>query len=165
YDQTCNALTAVTLTFDHQVEIDGAGFSAPGDSGSLILTASDMCPRPVALLFAGSQDETMTFGNPIDKVLADLNVTMVGTCTSPMVLGPTFEAAPVAAASPAAMIAALAVKNRHAAQLIEMPGVTGVGVSTDAKVPAIDILVTEAKPDLAAAIPSTIEGIPTRVRV
>ncbi len=45
-------------------------FSAPGDSGSMILAESCRCPT--ALLFAGGPD--VTIGNPIRHVLAALNL-------------------------------------------------------------------------------------------
>ncbi|NIP38989.1 MAG: hypothetical protein GWM89_08020 [Candidatus Dadabacteria bacterium] len=55
--------------FVDQVVIESAGFSAAGDSGSLIVV-DDGCNdrRPVGLLFAGDQ-ATITVANPIDEVL------------------------------------------------------------------------------------------------
>jgi hypothetical protein len=47
-------------------------FSMPGDSGSLIVTAGTK--QPVALLFAGSNDNSITFGNPIPAVMAALGI-------------------------------------------------------------------------------------------
>ena len=47
-------------------------FSAPGDSGSLIIT--DAGSRPVGLLFAGSS--SLTIANPITAVLKELKVTI-----------------------------------------------------------------------------------------
>jgi hypothetical protein len=47
-------------------------FSMPGDSGSLIVTAASK--QPVALLFAGSTDNSMTFANPIQAVRAALGI-------------------------------------------------------------------------------------------
>jgi hypothetical protein len=44
----------------------------PGDSGSLIVTASTK--QPVALLFAGSSDNSMTFANNIQAVKAALGI-------------------------------------------------------------------------------------------
>ncbi len=61
--------------------IEGAEFSAGGDSGSLIVTDDPDNPdspdkRPVGLLFAGSS--TMTVANPIDAVLEAFEVTIDG---------------------------------------------------------------------------------------
>jgi hypothetical protein len=47
-------------------------FSMPGDSGSLIVTAASK--QPVGLLFAGSNDNSMTFANPIQAVSAALGI-------------------------------------------------------------------------------------------
>jgi PKD repeat protein len=61
--------------FDDQVSIETAGFSAGGDSGSLIVT-DDAAKNPVALLFAGS--DTVTFANRIENVLSAFGVTVDG---------------------------------------------------------------------------------------
>lgn len=66
-----------TARFSGQIVISGAGFSGPGDSGSLIVGgAGPEDRRPVALLFAGSQ--TTTLANPIDLVLARFDVSVDG---------------------------------------------------------------------------------------
>ena len=67
------------LSFDNQVEVEGAGtqsFSDAGDSGSLIV---DDDVKAAALLFAGgdhggSNGKGLTYGNPIRKVLSALKV-------------------------------------------------------------------------------------------
>jgi hypothetical protein len=58
----------------NQIAIRGVNgpFSKPGDSGSLIVTAGTK--QPVALLFAGSNDNSMTFANPIGAVMAALGI-------------------------------------------------------------------------------------------
>jgi hypothetical protein len=63
--------------FVDQIIIGGGGFSAGGDSGSLIVVerGSD-AERPVGLLFAGGGGTTVA--NPIDQVLDALGVTIVG---------------------------------------------------------------------------------------
>src|SRR5256886_12215949 len=68
YRNICVPSTSFLVTYDNQVEIDSTTFSAPGDSGSLIVNAQTA--EPVALLFAG--DSTSTIGNPIQAVLAAL---------------------------------------------------------------------------------------------
>ena len=55
--------------FRNQIGIRGIGgnpFSRGGDSGSLIVTANSN--QPVALLFAGRTDNSLTFANPIEIV-------------------------------------------------------------------------------------------------
>ncbi len=58
--------------FDDQIQIYPAGFSAGGDSGSLIVTQAGN--NPVGLLFAGS--DTTTFANRIDLVLKEFSVSI-----------------------------------------------------------------------------------------
>jgi hypothetical protein len=57
--------------FYDQIQISPAGFSAGGDSGSLIVT-DDANKNPVGLLFAGS--DTTTFANRIQRVLDRFSV-------------------------------------------------------------------------------------------
>jgi hypothetical protein len=77
---TTGTITAVNVTVDvtystqcgigsqkarfvNQIAIGPGGFSAGGDSGSLIVEDVATCPRAVGLLFAGSS--TITIANPI----------------------------------------------------------------------------------------------------
>ena len=64
--------------FVDQIVITGEGFSAGGDSGSLIVTdgRGRKDRRPVGLLFAGSPNTTIA--NPIDLVLDRFGVTVDG---------------------------------------------------------------------------------------
>ncbi len=63
--------------FTGQFVVSPGSFSAPGDSGSLIVVASGPDERkPVGLLFAGSA--AYTIANPIDEVLARFGVNIVG---------------------------------------------------------------------------------------
>ena len=71
----------VIVRYDHgqaafvsQVMVSGSGFSAGGDSGSLIVTDGDFAP--MALLFAGGS--STTFGNPIGAVLSYFSVSVDG---------------------------------------------------------------------------------------
>ncbi len=63
-----------TARFVNQIIITPGGFSAGGDSGSLIVTQNGN--HPVGLLFAGST--SYTIANPIDAVLAYFGVTVDG---------------------------------------------------------------------------------------
>jgi hypothetical protein len=70
--------------FDDQIEIQGSGggFSAGGDSGSVIWRSRDRAP--LALLFAGSstgdaQGGGVTFANPLATVLGSLDVAWVAS--------------------------------------------------------------------------------------
>jgi hypothetical protein len=65
--------------FEDQIVISGRGFSAGGDSGSLVVTRGALLGdrRPVGLLFAGSASTTLA--NPIDVVLDRFSVTIDGS--------------------------------------------------------------------------------------
>ena len=71
------------LTFDNQVEIEGAGeraFSDGGDSGSMVFT--DDGRRAGALLFAGSDQggtngKGLTYANPLGTVMEKLKIELV----------------------------------------------------------------------------------------
>ncbi|MCI0635996.1 MAG: hypothetical protein L0206_19085, partial [Actinobacteria bacterium] len=67
--------------FVNQISVSPGTFSAPGDSGSLMVTQGGN--QPVALLFAG--DGNLTIGNPIIPVLQRFNATIEG---GPPVNGP-----------------------------------------------------------------------------
>src|SRR5262245_55176204 len=60
--------------FAGQISVSPGPFSAPGDSGSLIVTQGGN--QPVALLFAGG--DGLTIGTPIDLVLQRFGVTIDG---------------------------------------------------------------------------------------
>ncbi|MGH7452395.1 MAG: hypothetical protein ACRENG_13700 [bacterium] len=63
--------------FVSQIIINPGGFSAGGDSGSLIVARGGSNDRkPVGLLFAGSS--SITIANPINSVLSNFGVTVVG---------------------------------------------------------------------------------------
>jgi hypothetical protein len=66
------------VRFEDQIVISGRGFSAGGDSGSLIVTKGTLMGdrRPVGLLFAGTT--TTTLANPIDLVLQRFGVGIDG---------------------------------------------------------------------------------------
>ncbi|MDH3206480.1 MAG: S1 family peptidase [Gemmatimonadota bacterium] len=67
-----------TARFEDQIVISGRGFSAGGDSGSLIVTKGMLLSdrRPVGLLFAGSP--TTTLANPIDHVFERFGIQVDG---------------------------------------------------------------------------------------
>lgn len=67
-----------TARFEDQIVISGAGFSAGGDSGSLVVSKGLLLGdrRPVGLLFAGTSSATVA--NPIDLVLERFGVRIEG---------------------------------------------------------------------------------------
>jgi hypothetical protein len=80
----CYEVSGFTCTkfarFVDQLIIGPAGFSAGGDSGSLIVT-DDANLNPVALLFAGSS--TVTIANRLDLVLSRFGVVIDGSAPPP----------------------------------------------------------------------------------
>ncbi len=74
-----------TATFVNQIYIRAVGFSAGGDSGSLIVTESGN--NPVGLLFAGSS--VSTIANPINVVLQRFGVTVDDSTSPPPNQSPT----------------------------------------------------------------------------
>jgi hypothetical protein len=67
--------TGQNAWFEDQVRIKGLNgrFSAPGDSGSLVVDVETN--EPVGLLFSGGGDYTNA--NPIDKVISELNIPQI----------------------------------------------------------------------------------------
>ncbi len=81
YSKDCGGAATNVAQFVNQIFITPGSYSAPGDSGSLIVESGtvdpgDGLPRAVGLLFAGSN--TSTIANPINAVLDSFGVTMVG---------------------------------------------------------------------------------------
>jgi hypothetical protein len=64
----------VTGWFKDQLKIEGINqtFSSQGDSGSLIVEMNSN--RPVALLFSGTDDHSITYANPIMLVMDQLGI-------------------------------------------------------------------------------------------
>jgi hypothetical protein len=176
YENSCGSNSTFLVTYNNQVEIDSTTFSAPGDSGSLIVDATTA--EPVALLFAG--DPSSTIANPIQAVLAALpdtakppNIpTFVGGATHTVsACTGTFNAnaQQLAAASASRpreedLARAVSAKENHAVALMSDPAVIGVGVGAgDAPgEAAIIVFVDRDKPQ--PPIPATLDGVKTRVK-
>jgi hypothetical protein len=81
YSDECGGPTTKVARFVNQFLVRPGKFSSGGGSGSLIVEGDDVdpvdgLPRATGLLFAGSR--IYTIANPIDAVLTQLGVTMVG---------------------------------------------------------------------------------------
>jgi hypothetical protein len=173
YTKNCDGTgTPFTVTYKNQVDVNGGEFSAQGDSGSLIVSQSTT--DPVALLYGGSDVDTVA--NPVAPILGffasgGTSVTFVGGATHP-VIGCTLPTAPqsapktVQATSLAAevMQKASAVRDAHAPELLSHPEVqaVGVGASYDNPTePAIVFFITKGQPH--ADIPAQVDGVRTRI--
>jgi hypothetical protein len=166
YQVRCGQANRYVISYTNQIVINSNSFSAGGDSGSLIVTSSAACHRPVALLFAGSSSTTI--GNPIGEVLTKLggvlgtSVSFVGsTCTaSPM---EEFGAQPMQLPQQALDHASRVLEqNRH--DLMSQPGVLGVGLGAleDNSAPAIVVYVDKTSP-AKPQLPVQIDNVPVRV--
>ena len=166
YQIRCGSGRKYIISYTNQVVINSSSFSAGGDSGSLIVTSSGTCHRPVALLFAGSSSTTI--GNPIGEVVTKLggvlgtSVSFVGsTCTgSPM---EEFGAQPMQLPQQALDHASKVLEqNRH--DLMSRPGVLGVGLGAleDNSAPAIVVYVDKTS-SATPLLPAQIDNVPVRV--
>jgi hypothetical protein len=153
YTDEC-AGNSLSVTYTGQILIGNKGsrFLNSGDSGSVMVEDMATNPRAVGLLYAGSS--SIAVANPIDDVLNHFNVTMVGgtasASSSALETGPT---------SAKGLAGAMAVQQRHARELLNVPDAVGhaVGVGNSA---VIQILVQELTPRAQAAAPRQLEGVP-----
>jgi hypothetical protein len=175
YQKGCGTGTTFTVNYTNQVDISGGSFSAEGDSGALIVSQSSA--DPVALLYAGS--DTDTVGNPVADVLKFFGssggaVTFVGDtsatghqvigCTLPVKPASISNTQPAATVAPEAMQKAAAVRDAHAPELLAHPEVQAVGVGLSRDNPheaAILFFVTAGQP--RTNIPAQVDGVRTRL--
>src|SRR6266481_8850749 len=136
YQTQCNGGTSFTVMYRNQVSVSGGGFSAGGDSGSLIV--DQVTADPVALLYGGS--DTDTVGNPVGDVLTALTdqgnpPSFVGSASTHQVIGCALAGGAVKAAVQTAIsvdAASIALAQRardlHAPELLANPYIHAVGV-------------------------------------
>jgi len=174
YQPGCNTGTTFTVNYTNQVSVAGGSFSATGDSGSLIVdqTTAD----PVALLYGGS--DTDTVGNPVADVRAALadqsnNLpTFVGSAATHQVIGCTLpangvnttQAQTTVAVDPGKIASAERARDMHAPELLANAYIQaiGVGPSVDRPGDAAVILVVNPQ-QIPTALPAELEGIGTRI--
>jgi hypothetical protein len=164
YQIRCGSGKKYTISYTNQVVVSGSGFSAGGDSGSLILTNTS-CAHPVALLFAGSSTDTI--GNPISAVLGALanighSANFVGqNCTGPSSpqAGPQSFQLPQQALDRASRVLE---QNRH--DLMSRPAVLGVGLGAleDNSAPAVVVYVDKTNP-AKPQLPAQVDNVPVRI--
>ncbi|GIW41565.1 MAG: hypothetical protein KatS3mg076_2142 [Candidatus Binatia bacterium] len=168
YTKECGLGRRQVARFVRQILVGPADFSAGGDSGSLVVEDADVDPRPVGLLFAGS--ETSTLVNPIDDVLVSLCVAMRGASSFPDPAacssgggggGGPGKGKKKGVGGPFGIAAA--VKARHEQELLDLPGVVGAGLGLDRSGrPTIEVYLARATSPARAALPRSLEGIPVR---
>ena len=172
YTVNCDGTgNSFTVLYDNQVDVLGGDFSGQGDSGSLIVSQSSA--TPVALLYAGSDSDTV--GNPVGDVLnffksGGNNLTFVGG-SAHAVIGCTLPNTPNSAKTvqPSSLTAevmqkATATRDLHAPELMKYPEVQSVGVGAsydNPNEPAIVFFVTQGEPH--TDLPAQVDGIRTRI--
>src|SRR6266481_2561039 len=173
YQTQCNGGTSFTVMYRNQVSVSGGGFSAGGDSGSLIVDQGTA--DPVALLYGGS--DTDTVGNPVGDVLTALTdqlgnqPSFVGSASTHQVIGCTLAGAAVKAAAQAAIsvdTASIALAQRardlHAPELLANPYINAVGVAPSVDRPGEAAVLIVVNPGQEPTpLPTTIEGVGTRI--
>jgi hypothetical protein len=176
YQKGCGTGVTFSVSYSNLVDVLGGNFSAEGDSGSLIVTQNTA--DPVALLFAGSDLDTV--GNPISAVLnsgaflgaGNAVPSFVGSALPHAVIGCTLPAKPAGAVQTLAASAvasealqkATAARDAHAPELLSYPEVQAVGIGSSFDNPAeaaILFFVTKGQP--RTNIPAQIDGIRTRI--
>ena len=176
YTTNCDGSgTKFTVIYNNQVDVVGGDFSGGGDSGSLIVTQSNA--TPVALLYAGSNTDTV--GNPVSDVLnffasSGNAASFVGAARTGSVIGCSLPGPQAAMAArltaqksiPSKDLVARAtvVRDAHGAELMGHPEVqaVGVGASYDSPgEPAILLLVTKGQP--RTNLPAVVDGVRTRI--
>ena len=152
--------------FSGQIMIGPIGFSAGGDSGSLIVEDCSPHPRAVGLLFGGSSSHTLA--NSINDVLSQMGVSIVGTsgfCT-PSASGPAVATQAHSQVDRAELENSKGVKERHKEATLGIPGVVGMGIGFSETIPGkavIEVYVKEPVQSMRGMIPETLENVPVTV--
>ncbi|HSY33582.1 MAG TPA: hypothetical protein VLA42_16480, partial [Verrucomicrobiae bacterium] len=160
--------TKFTANYSNQIGVIGGDFSGEGDSGSLIVTQDTT--SPLALLYAGS--DTDTVGNPVADVLNFFgNNTMFVGGAAHQVVGCSLPTAPQSAktvvpSSVASQVIqkATATRDLHAPELLAYPEVQAVGVGQsydNPKEAAILFFVTQG--ESRTNLPTQVDGVRTRI--
>jgi hypothetical protein len=174
YQTGCSTGTTFSVIYQNQISVSGGTFSGQGDSGSLIVSQGSA--DPVALLYAGSNTDSV--GNPVQDVLMAMadpvgnKPVFVGSASTHQVIGctlPGFSAATAAAQSGLAMQAqslapAIAARDLHANQLLANPYVRAVGVGTSIDHPGEPAVLLVVDPSQTRTeLPAVVEGTRTRI--
>lgn len=161
YQRGCGKGKKFIISYTNQVVIGGAGFSAGGDSGSLIVT-NDQNHQPVALLFAGSS--TTTIGNPASEVVIRLSAAL-GSPVS--FVGTTQASSMTTLASnsplPQDVESADKAKKRHERDFMSRPGVLGVGVGGSDTAEGAIVVFVDRTAGRRPVLPERVDNVRVRV--
>jgi len=172
YQIRCGSGKKYIVSYTNQIVINGSGFSAGGDSGSLIVSNTTSCHQPVGLLFAGSSTDTIA--NPIGQVLNKVgaalgrSVSFVGgTCTSSPAQSAQSSGAEGLQLPEQAVEDAGKVLEQHRYDLMSRPGVLGTGVGAsdaDAQQAAIVVYVDKTAA-VQPQLPTHVDGVPVKAHM
>lgn len=162
-----------TKTYTNQIGVSGAHFTDSGDSGALLLDASNA--QAIGLYFAGGTDgdgHGLSVANPIGDVLhelseqADSRLTLVGTNTPHSVAclryDPSVPTAPPQIS--AAVMSQAQTVAEFAAPVLREDGALGAAAGASLDDPG-EAAVIVYVPDGNANVPQTIDGLRTQVIV
>jgi hypothetical protein len=163
-----------TKTYQDQIVITGNQFSDAGDSGSLVVDASNA--EPVGLFFAGGENSDnvgVGIANPVSEVLSELGSQMgttysfVGT-TDHAVSCLNYGDATVTAAQGRTLTAdetARAESALNAARALVNPsaGILGVATGKSSDHPGEGAVLVYVDQNMNPAIPQTVSGVRTIV--
>lgn len=161
YREGCGTGRKFVITYTNQVVVSGSGFSAGGDSGSLIVT-NDREHHPVGLLFAGSS--TVTVANPIDEVLSRVGAALGGPVSFDLSRrGGGQPGATTTDLAPDEIARGTRAKEAHGAALLSESAVLGVGVGEDLDERGRAAVVVFVQRGSRVAIARQLDGVRTRV--
>jgi hypothetical protein len=166
YQQGCNSGKKFTVTYTNQIVVAGSGFSAAGDSGSLIVTSDNA--QPIGLLYAGSSTDTVA--NRISDVASALGVSFVGG-SNHSVTGCSTQGGGGGNGhhghgkpSQASFGLAMAAKQAYSHRLMADPAVLGVGVGASANDPSQAVIIVYVEQGRShAVIPPQLDGVRTQI--
>ena len=166
----------LTKTYTNQIAITGNQFSDAGDSGSLVVDASDA--EPVGLFFAGgtdSQGVTEGVANPVGTVLSELSSQVGGGRTYAFV-GTTdhavsclnYGADTVSAAQARTLSDAETARAQSALsparQLISpSAGILGVATGKSSDYPGQGAVIVYVDQNMSVKVPAAVDGVRTVV--
>jgi hypothetical protein len=162
----------LTKTFTHQLAVSGNQFSDAGDSGALIVDASNA--EPVGLYFAGGTDVSgvsQGVANPAPDVLAELSAQLGGAYTfvgaadhavSCLNYGDnTIAAAQGRTLSDAEAARAQAALTQARMMVNPSAGILGVAMGKSSDHPGEAAVIVYTDENMTVSVPSTVDGVRT----
>ncbi|HET9419070.1 MAG TPA: hypothetical protein VFO30_06985 [Chthoniobacterales bacterium] len=171
YQIRCGQGKKYVISYTNQIVINGSGFSAGGDSGSLIVSNTSNCHQPVGLLYAGSSTDTIA--NPIGEVLNKVgtalgrSVNFVGsTCTSSPAQSAQATGAEGLQLPEQAVEHTSRVLEQHRHDLMSRPGVLGAGVgASESGNEAAVVVYVDNTAGAQPQLPAHVDGVPVKVHL